>query len=164
MKPKPCSDFVKTDKSLLSQNLNADRVTAPPGSNPLPLDWFLSIQGKSSSEISLVDRAVARFVEWEADARKAQNIWLAEELRQAQITVILAARGHADPFTEATVRCFACHPEQLFAKITERRKAKLGSEYTQWYDENGNLKPEPIEISAKKAPHSVGIDGERRRA
>jgi hypothetical protein len=56
---------------------------------------------------------------------------------------------------------FGCHPDKVSAHITAERKAKLGPEYSQWYDVAGNLRPD---APLKKPAESVGTTRERQNS
>jgi hypothetical protein len=87
------------------------------------------------------------------------NPSLKSDYRQAFIAVALAEKGHSAPFVEASYRMYGVHPDQLFARVTALRKAKLGSDYGKWFDENGQLIPESA--SPKKPSQSESIRNKR---
>lgn len=109
---------------------------------------------------ALTDRILTRFALREA---RAEAIHEKEHFRQCFIVCSLASKGDPQPVVTASYVMYGCHPEQLFERIAERRKAKLGSEYADWYDKNGNLNLDSI-VPPKKPMHTVRKNGERRAA
>ena len=71
-----------------------------------------------------------------------ENSHFRDDLRQSQVTLALAMRGDAAPFVIASYRIFGCHADQGFEKLMARRRAKLGREYSVWFEDNGLLKPD----------------------
>ena len=64
------------------------------------------------------------------------------DIRQAWITVSLAARGECGPFVQASYRLHGLHPDKVWPAIMAQRRATLGKEFSDWYDAAGNLKPD----------------------
>jgi len=90
---------------------------------------------------------------WEAEQSES-DIHLRSDIRQAFICVSLASRGVAEPFVESSYRLYGTHPEQVWPKIMATRRAKLGEEFSDWYDAAGNLKPDiPKKTSLPTTPH-----------
>ena len=87
----------------------------------------------------LLDRILDRLEEAE---RREPDIHLRSDIRQAFICVSLASRGEPEPFVTSSYRIYGSHPDQVWPKIMANRKAKLGQEFTQWYDAAGNLRPD----------------------
>jgi hypothetical protein len=78
---------------------------------------------------------------WEAEMSE-QDIHLRSDYRQAFICVSLASRGESQPFITASYRIYGSHPDDVWPKIMANRKAKLGKEFADWYDQAGNWKPD----------------------
>lgn len=74
--------------------------------------------------------------------RSEPDIWLRTDYRQAFICVSLAYKGEQQPFVTSSYRVFGIHPEKVWPAIMAKRKAKLGKEFSDWYDTAGNLKPD----------------------
>jgi hypothetical protein len=86
--------------------------------------------------------------------RVEPDIHLRSDYRQAFICVSLASRGEAQPFVTSSYRIYGSHPDDVWAKITANRKAKLGKEFGQWFDQAGNLKPDmPKKRNLPVTPH-----------
>jgi len=113
----------------------------------LPLAWILNPE----KGISLSDRILARLALAEA---RAVDVWIKDDLRQSFLTVYLAAEGNPIPFVEASYRCYGVHPEKLFQRITEMRKATLGPEYEPWFDAAGNLRPDAPKKLSSSSPRN----------
>lgn len=80
--------------------------------------------------------------------RKEENVWLKEDIRQAWTVCSMAERGMPDPFVQSSYKIYGIHPDDVWPAIMARRRAKLGKEFSAWYDAAGNLKPE----TPKKPP------------
>ncbi len=113
----------------------------------IPLAWLLNPE----KGVSLSDRILARLALAEA---RAVDVWIKDDLRQSFLTVYLAAEGNPIPFVEASYRCYGVHPEKLFLRITEMRKATLGPEYELWFDAAGNLRPDAPKKSSSSSPRN----------
>lgn len=86
--------------------------------------------------------------------RSEPNLWLRTDYRQAFICVSLASRGEAQPFVTASYRIFGIHPDKVWSAIMAKRKAKLGKEFSDWWDTAGNRKPDiPKKTSAPVTTH-----------
>lgn len=97
----------------------------------------------ASDPPSMSSRVAARLAGME-DGEK--DPWLQGDYRQALLTVLYAANGSPIPFVEASYKVFWTHPDRVWEKIAAWRKAKLGQEYTRFYDEAGNVSPQWLEI------------------
>jgi hypothetical protein len=87
---------------------------------------------------------------WEAE-KSEPDVHLRSDYRQAFICVSLASRGEPQPFITSSYRIFGVHPDNVWPEIMAKRKAKLGKEFPDWFDQAGNLKPD---IPGKKpAPY-----------
>jgi hypothetical protein len=82
------------------------------------------------------------------------DIWFRQDYRQAYICVSLAQTDDAQSFITSSYRIYGTHPDQVWRKIMANRRARLGKEYFDWYDANGNLKPD---LLRKKPPQHVRI-------
>jgi hypothetical protein len=89
--------------------------------------------------VRLLTRILDRL--WEAESSEP-DIHLRSDYRQAFICVSLASRGERQPFVESSYRIYGSHPDQVWPKIMANRKAKLGKEFADWYDQAGNRKPD----------------------
>jgi hypothetical protein len=74
--------------------------------------------------------------------RSEPDSWLRHDIRQAFITISLAQKGSPMPFIEASYAVFGKHPDRVWPHIMANRKAKLGKEFGDWFDQAGNLKPD----------------------
>lgn len=82
------------------------------------------------------------------------EIWFRQDYRQAFICVSLASRGEAQPFVTSSYRIFGIHPDNVWPQIMAKRKAKLGKEFPEWFDQAGNLQPDiPKKTSLPITPH-----------
>lgn len=116
-------------------------------------------EAKALPSESTVDseRVLARLAAAEA---QEENPSLKQDVRQAWITISLAEHDEPIPFIQSSYICYGLHPDKVFAHITALRQAKLGREYSDWYDENGNLTvPSP-----KKPCQSVRPEIPKERA
>jgi hypothetical protein len=98
------------------------------------LDWMFA-----PKVATLSDRAIAYLIQLEAHEG---NPHVCADLRQSQITLILAQRGNAEPATVASYQVHRCHPDQVWPRRVAERKAKLAAEFSDWFDAAGNLRPD----------------------
>jgi hypothetical protein len=84
--------------------------------------------------------------------RSEPEIWLRQDYRQAFICVSLASRGEPQPFVASSYRIYGKHPDNVWPQIMANRKARLGKEFPDWFDQAGNLKPD---LPRKKAAATV---------
>lgn len=90
---------------------------------------------------------------WEAE-KAEQDIHLRSDYRQAYICVSLASRGEAQPFVTSSYRIYGKHPDMIWPMILANRKAKLGKEFPDWFDQAGNQKPDiPKKTSVPVTTH-----------
>jgi hypothetical protein len=87
------------------------------------------------------------------------DIWFRQDYRQAFICVSLASRCEPQPFITSSYRIYGSHPDVVWRKIMANRKARLGKEFADWYDQAGNWKPD---IPGKKP--AIYIDEQAERA
>ena len=100
---------------------------------------------------ALIDRVLDRL--WGAEQGES-DIHLRSDYRQAFICVSLASRGEAQPFVTSSYTVYGIHPDKVWPNILATRKAKLGEEFSDWYDAAGNLRPDlPKKTSARVTPH-----------
>ena len=71
--------------------------------------------------------------------------WRAD-IRQARIIVALCRAGNPEPLVSSSYLMYGVHPDLVWTAIQSIRKAKLGDEYSDFYDENGNLIPQRLDI------------------
>jgi hypothetical protein len=100
-------------------------------------------------------------VRLEAAEVSEPNPHFRDDYRIAWITVLEAWRGSLIPHVVATYTVLGRHPDQVWPWIVAWRKAKLGKEYSAWYDENGNLRPQELPIYAAISPRKP-VQSERR--
>jgi len=132
-----------------------------PSHSALPVDCVITSAAlpPRSAALNLTSRVVLRLEQ--AEARET-NPHFQTDYRISRLLVIFAFRGNAAPLVEASQIVLGTHPDQVFAKLTAQRQEKLGAEYPDWYDANGNLKPEFF--SVKKPPQSVTAERRKERA
>lgn len=119
-----CSEVVSPDRS---KNLTLPDVQA------LTLDWLFD-PVKERSLVPLfeapareaTDRILARLVQFEAHEPQAH---LKDDYRQAFITVSLAAKGTPQPFVNASYSMYGVHPDKLWKKMQDRKRAQLGIDF-----------------------------------
>jgi len=70
-----------------------------------------------------------------------------DDYRQSRIIVSLCRAGDPTPLVSSSYRVYGVHPDLVFVAIQAIRKAKLGDEYSDVYDENGSLIPQRFDIS-----------------
>src|SRR5262252_10545384 len=75
-----------------------------------------------------------------------QNLHWKDDYRQARIIIALCRAHDPEPLVTSSYRIYGVHPDLVFVAITAIRKAKLGDEYSDFYDENGNLIPQRLDI------------------
>lgn len=106
--------------------------------------------------------------------KKETDPWRRDDLRIAWLTVLWSQKGVPDwtlrsgetPFTAAVWQVLHCHPEQVWANISARRRDKLGAMYVEFYDGAGDWRPDPLttetlsgalQLPPKKPPMSSGV-------
>lgn len=100
----------------------------------------------------LVERVLARLSEAE---RKEVNPHLAQDIRQSWITVSYAQRM-SDAFVQASYAVYGRHPDQIWPSIVADRKARLGKEYSSWYDSADMSRPDvPAKAPSSALPVSL---------
>src|SRR5215471_16138712 len=75
-----------------------------------------------------------------------QNPHWKDDYRQARVIIALCRANDPAPLVTSSYRMYGVHPDLVFVAITAIRKAKLGDEYSDFYDENGNLIPQRLDI------------------
>src|SRR5262252_9645481 len=80
-----------------------------------------------------------------ADGGELNPHWRAD-IRQARIIVALCRAGNPEPLVSSSYLMYGVHPDLVWTAIQSIRKAKLGDEYSDFYDENGNLIPQRLDI------------------
>jgi hypothetical protein len=101
---------------------------------PARADGAASIEEPS---LDFTDRTLARLVEAE---EREPDAWFRDDYRIARVTVGAARRGSLVPHVEATYAVLGLHPDKVWPRIEAQRQFDLGSDYSAWYDENGNLR------------------------
>jgi hypothetical protein len=90
----------------------------------------------------------------EGAEKSEPDIHLRSDYRQAFICVSLASRGEAQPFIQSSYRIYGIHPDKVWPHIMATRRAKLGEEFSDWFDAAGNLRPDiPKKTSAPVTRH-----------
>ena len=69
-----------------------------------------------------------------------------DDYRQSRIIIGLCRAGNPEPLVSSSYRMYGVHPDLVFTAIQSIRRAKLGDEYSDVYDENGNLIPQRLDI------------------
>jgi hypothetical protein len=115
------------------------------------LDWLFAPKLATVS-----NRAIAYLIQLEAHET---NLHICSDLRQAQITLILAQRGNSEPATVASYQVHRCHPSQVWPRRVAERKAKLAKEYDFWFDAAGNLRPDVPKKDSATTPPSLADSG-----
>lgn len=85
------------------------------------------------------DRVIERLL---AAERRETDVWLRDDYRQARICVSMAARGEPDPFLASSYAIYGTHPDHVWEKLMRDRRCRLGREFSDWFDQAGNLKPD----------------------
>src|SRR5215471_13894137 len=110
-----------------------------------------AVRGRTPAASGLSVRILDRLEEAE---RAEPDIHLRSDYRQAFICVSLASRGEREPFVTSSYRIFGIHPDKVWPHILATRKAKLGEEFSDWFDAAGNLRPDlPKKTSLPVTPH-----------
>lgn len=99
----------------------------------------------------LIDRVLSRLSE--AEQREA-NLHLKQDYRQAWITASYAQRM-SDAFVQASYAIYGKHPDQIWPSIVADRKARLGAEYSDWYDAADMPRPD---VPAKAPSSALSVN------
>jgi len=102
-----------------------------------------------------IERVIARLDEAEL---REPDIWFRQDVRQARIVVALARKGDPAPLVTSSYTVYGLHPDNVWPAILAKSRAKLGREYSEWFDASGMMKPD-----IPKKP-SIYIDEEAERA
>jgi len=133
----------------VTQPATSPNLAEPPAINAAelthewPLEW--------------TERVLVRL---EQTNKKETDPWFRDDYRIAWITVKWAAEGvpewswrrDSPPHVAATYQVLHCHPDEVWPRMLENRRAKLGAEYSDWYDAAGNLRAD----APKKDSASAG--------
>jgi len=97
---------------------------------------------------------------------KERDFWLRDDYQIAWLTVRWSFKGVPEwncnsdhPYVAETFTVLQRHPDDVWPVIMENRKARLGKDYSDWYDASGMMKPD----IPKKKP-AIVIDEEAERA
>ena len=82
-------------------------------------------------------------------AQQESNSHFYDDYRIACITVAKAAKGEKHPDFWATYEYLGTAPQKVWDMIQADRRKKLGKDYSSWYDEAGNRKPDVPKKSAQ---------------
>jgi hypothetical protein len=124
-------------------------ATSLPATPPLA---YSSAHGADSAEFAVAgelwpkvsasafsDRVVVRLVEAEF---REPDAWYRDDYRIARVTVGLARRGSPIPHIEATFNILGVHPDKVWSRIEEHRRADLGTLYNEfWGEQSSPRKP-----------------------
>lgn len=118
----------KNRKNLtLKQGHDVNEVQA------LTLDWlFDPCKGRSVSALldvsprEAVNRILARLIQLEAHESQTH---FKDDYRQAFITLSLAVKGNKQPFVCASYAMYGVHPDKLWKKMQDRKRAQLGIDF-----------------------------------
>jgi len=78
-----------------------------------------------------------------------------DDIRIAWIVTLEAIRGNLQSHIDATYRVLGCHPDEVLPRLTERREAMLGDQYTEFF---------PDAKAPKKPSASVANSGKPQNA
>lgn len=134
--------------------------------SPSPLDWLLdpnkhrldrSLELQLDTPANILERVLSRMA-WQ-EATEERNPHLRADRRIAWITVkwaesVPASSDYAllSPFVAATFAVLHCHPDEVWPRRLANRQARLGAEYSDWYDAAGNLRPDAPKKDSVSAP------------
>lgn len=176
-KPK-CADFFRfARRALVSLTLSiAVSILLPPipsgfrksSSDPaqLAFQWPITADAVSSApnhscsspggaELHhFVGRVLLRLEEAE---KEESNPHLRDDLRVAWVTCLYAARNEPTPHVRASLSVLGLHPDQVWPKILANRKAKLGNEFSRWYEADGSP------LAEKKPPTRISDKSSKRK-
>lgn len=132
-------------KPRQTAEVNSDTTSPPshPGQEPEP--------AATRRPSARTGRILARIYERELAELDPH---LRTDLRIAWLTVLYAGQNLKNPHFVATQVVLGCNPNQVWPRILANRKAKLGPEYSDWYDESGNLRPDVPKKSSQPSPSS----------
>jgi hypothetical protein len=74
------------------------------------------------------------------------NLHFKSDYRQAWITASFAQKNVPVPFVAASYAIYGLHPDKVWPAIVADRKARLGTEYYDWYDSDDILRPDVPKI------------------
>jgi|SRR5690349_14475504 hypothetical protein len=61
---------------------------------------------------------------------------------QSRVLIGLCLEGNPQPFIDSSYQMYGCHPGCVFEKVMAQRRAKLGRQYSLWYDKGRKLESE----------------------
>lgn len=70
--------------------------------------------------------------------KEESNPHLRDDIRIAWCMILFAARNEPTPHVRASLSVLGLHPDQVWPKILANRKAKLGNEFSRWYEADGS--------------------------
>ena len=82
-----------------------------------------------------VGRVLLRLEKAEKDE---SNAHLRDDIRIAWVTCLYAARNEPKPHERATLAVLGILPDQVWPRILANRKARLGDEFSRWYEADGS--------------------------
>jgi hypothetical protein len=71
----------------------------------------------------------------EQSEKSEVNPHYCDDIRIAWITTLYASRKEPEPHVRATYAVLGVHPDQVFERITARRRAMLGADYDNFFGE-----------------------------
>jgi hypothetical protein len=120
-------------------------------------------------EVYLAERVLVRLQQ----AEKSEiDPWLRDDLRIAWITTKWSQHGvpewawhrNSPPHSAATYQVLNCLPDEVWPRILAKRKEKLGSEYSRFYDANDRPIFNSVPFSVKKPCASEWRGTPRKKA
>jgi hypothetical protein len=82
-----------------------------------------------------VGRVLLRLEEAE---KEESNLHLRDDVRIAWVTCLYAERNEPKPHERATLAVLGVLPGEVWPRILANRKAKLGDEFSRWYEPDGS--------------------------
>ena len=86
--------------------------------------------------------------------KEESNPHLRDDVRIAWVTCLYAARNEPKPHERATLAVLGILPDQVWPKILANRQARLGTEFSRWYEADGSPladKKPPVPASSKSS-------------
>jgi hypothetical protein len=95
-----------------------------------------SLPSPNGAELEhFVGRVLLRLEKAEKDE---SNPHLRDDIRIAWVTCLYAERNEPKPHERATLAVLGILPDQVWPRILANRKAKLGDEFSRWYEPDGS--------------------------
>jgi hypothetical protein len=131
-------------------------VTLLPRSFQIEVLQCISLDALPQERPLDLDRTERVLAYLETAGKNEIDAWLRDDIRIAWITAKWSQHGvpewswrkDSPPHVAATYQVLNCLPDEVWPRILAKRKEKLGSEYSRFYDAND----QPIFISSVKKP------------